>query len=275
MSSATSDLSARLRRFRSAYSEHRAAEHRQIDSETELLTLPYLATGPLAKEWAVRARTFDRFVTTVLAERAREVASRPVTVLDLGAGSGWLCYRVERAGHRAIALDIRSDAVDGLAAGRAYRSHLPRSFGRVAAAYDAIPLAGASADIAVFNASIHYALDLFAVLREACRVVMSGGRIAILDSPFYSKACFGEAMVEEKRRNGVATFGERADDLLALPFLEYITPERLEDASSGTGLSWHRHRVRYPFWYELRPLVARLKGQRPPSRFDLWEGTVP
>ena len=179
MSNEVSNLSARLRRFRTAYGEHRASEGRGIEKVSELLMLPYLATGPFAKQWGVRARTFDRFVRTILKERAKEVASRPVTILDLGAGSGWLCYRVVRAGHRAIAMDIRTDAIDGLAAGKAYHSHLPRRFSRVAASFDGIPLAAASVDIAVFNASLHYTLNLVAVIREACRVVTSGGRIAI------------------------------------------------------------------------------------------------
>ena len=170
-------------------------------------------------------------------------------------------------------MDIRTDAIDGLAAGKAYYSHLPRRFSRVAASFDGIPLAAASVDIAVFNASIHYTLDLVAVIREACRVVTSGGRIAILDSPFYANASAGEAMIKEKQRSGALTFGDRADDLLGLPFLEYLTPERLRNAFGG--LSWDRHRVRYPLWYELRPLVAQLKRRRPPSQFDLWEARVP
>ena len=33
-------------------------------------------------------------------------------------------------------------------------------------------------------------------------------------------------------------------------------------------------RVAYPMWYELRPLVARVRGRRVPSRFDLWESSV-
>ncbi len=273
MGNEVSNLSARIRRFRTAYGVQRASEGRAIEKVDELLTLPYLATGPFAKQWAVRARTFDRFVRTILDERAKEVASRPVTVLDLGAGSGWLCYRVVRAGHRAIAMDFRTDAVDGLAAGKAYHAHVPRRFSRVAASFDGIPLGAASVDIAVFIASLLYTLDLVAVIRESCRVVTSGGRIAILDSPFYANASAGEAMIEEKRRTGARTFGDRADDLLGLPFLEYLTQERLHNAV--LGLSWRRHRVRYPLWYELRPLVARLKRRRPPSRFDVWEALVP
>jgi hypothetical protein len=61
---------------------------------------------------------------------------------------------------------------------------------------------------------------------------------------------------------------------MALPFIEYLTPARLEAASKQLGLVWTRHRVRYPLWYELRPLAARLRGHRTPSRFDLWEAVV-
>lgn len=269
------DLRERTRRFRAAYAEHRAAEGRGLGGPAELLALPCLTAGPQAKQWAVRARTFDRFLEGVLEPRAREAAPRPLHLLDLGAGNGWLAYRVCRLGHRATALDIREDAVDGLGAAGAYRSQLPMMFGRVVASFEALPLAAGAADVAVFNASIHYALDLRAALAEAVRVVVPGGRIVILDSPFYRSAAHGEAMVAEKRRLAARRFGERARDLTALPFVEYLTRDRLAEGSAGLGLAWRRHRVRYPLRYELRPLLARLLGRRPPSRFDLWETRVP
>ena len=81
-------------------------------------------------------------------------------------------------------------------------------------------------------------------------------------------------MVAEKRRNASRRFGERAAALMSLPFIEYLTNERLSAASVSVGLEWRRHRVRYPLWYETRPIVARVRGQRVPSRFDLWEGIV-
>lgn len=267
------ELRDRLRRFRSAYALHRAREGRGAEA-TALLQLPDLTTGPLARQWSVRARTFGRFVTAVLERRAREVAPREATVLDLGAGNGWLCYRVRQLGHRAIALDLRTDAVDGLGAARGYGSHLAPLFPRVAAAFEAIPLTGRSVDIAVFNASLHYALDLHSVLAEAARVVVRGGRIVVLDSPFYSRSSHGEAMVAEKHRTAPAQFGELAPDLTALPFVEYLTRQRLSDASAALGIVWRRHRVRYPLWYELRPVIALLRRQRLPSRFHLWEATV-
>jgi len=264
-----------LRRFREAYAAHRAAEGRGSGGEAEALALPRLRAGPQRRQWAVRARTFERFLEAVVAVRALEVSPRPLRVLDLGAGNGWLCYRLARLGHRCVAIDIRDDDVDGLRAADLYRAHLPAMFGRIAASFEALPIAACVFDVAVFNAALHYALDLRRALEEAARVVVAGGRIAVLDSPFYRKAEDGEAMVREKKAGAHLRFGEHADVLTAPPFIEYLTVERLEEASSGLGLRWRCHRVRYPLAYELRPLIARLRRRRPPSRFDLWEATVP
>lgn len=261
------EVDARLARFRAEYGAHRAAEGR-AHAGAEALTLPYLRTGPLARQWAVRARSYDAFRRRVLAPLAAEVG-RPLRILDLGAGNGWLSRRAALAGHRAVALDLRDDSVDGLGAA-------PLGlFPRVAASFDALPLRDGSFDLAVFNAALHYALDLAVVLAEAARVVRPGGRVAVVDSPFYRREEAGAAMVAEKRREAERRFGERAGALLALPFIEFLTAARLERASAPLGLRWRRHRVVYPLWYEARPLIARLRRRRPPSRFDLWESAVP
>ncbi|MET0395672.1 MAG: class I SAM-dependent methyltransferase [Longimicrobiaceae bacterium] len=262
-----------LARFRAEYGAHRAAEGRGHDG-AELLALPYLRAGPLARQWAVRARSYDAFVRRVLAPAAAERGG-PVRLLDLGAGNGWLCRRAALAGHRAVALDLREDDVDGLGAAGRYLEDAPGLFGRVAASFDALPFPAGSFDVAVFNASLHYALELRSVLAEAARVVRPGGRLAVVDSPFYAREAEGAAMIAEKRREAERRFGGRAAVLLALPFVEFLTRERLDAASAGLGLAWRRRRVAYPLWYELRPLLARLRRRRRPSRFDLWHATVP
>jgi hypothetical protein len=127
----------------------------------------------------------------------------------------------------------------------------------------------------VFNASLHYARDLSAVLGEAARVVRPGGLLAILDSPFYRSHRHGEAMVAEKRAQAGERFGAKACVLTALPFIEFLTRDRLAEACAGLGLTWRRRRVRYPLWYELRPLIALARSRRPPSRFDVWTSLRP
>ncbi len=255
--------------FRTAYGAHRAAEGRRL-GRADMLSLPYLRSGPLARQWMVRARSYEAFVRHVLLPAAAE-RTRPLRLLDLGAGNGWLCHRVALAGNYAVALDVRDDDVDGLGAATSYVEETPGWFHRVVASFDALPVRWESFDIVVFNAALHYALDLAETLREASGAVRTGGRLVILDSPFYGSDTDGAAMVVEKHRTAEHQFGEHAGALLALPFVEYLTRDRLEAASADLGLTWHRHRVRYPLWYELRPAIAWLRGRRSPSRFDLWE----
>ena len=262
-----------LQSFAQDYAAHRQAEGRGYAGE-ELLALPYVRSGPLARQWTVRARSFEVFLDRLIRPMAA-AAVRPLDVLDLGAGNGWLSYRMALEGHSATALDIRDDDIDGLGASEPF---LQRAEGRMriaVAPFEAIPAPDASFDVAVFNASLHYATDLSAVLAEAARVVRPGGRLAILDSPFYRREADGAAMVAEKTADAARRFGERAETLMALPFIEFLTRERLAAASTAIGVQWRRARVTYPLWYELRPLSAKLRGARAPSRFDLWIGVRP
>jgi SAM-dependent methyltransferase len=257
--------------FLSAYASHRAAEGRALTGEA-LRALPYLREGPLVRQWAVRARTYDAFLCAVVRPMAAERGA-PLHILDLGAGNGWLCHRLCALGHSTVAVDVRGDDVDGLGAASALEEEWSGQFRRVIASFETLPLASRRFDILVFNAALHYARDLARALAEAQRVVRRGGVIAILDSPFYRHDSDGEAMVAEKQAQGQKKFGGGAKILLAQNFIEYLTPKRL--AAAAPLLSWRRHRVVYPLWYELRPFAARIRRARAPSRFDLWTARAP
>ena len=254
-------------RFRSAYGAQRAAEGRGI-SGAALFELPYVRHGPVARQWLVRARSYEVFMRRVLAPLAMR-SRRTLRVADLGAGNGWLSWRIARLGHAVVALDIRDDSVDGLGAASTYAESVAGRLQRCVATFERLPLADGCCDLVVFDASLHYAVDLGSALREALRVLGKNGRVAIIDSPFYEHARDGDAMVAEKRRTAHVQFGTRADALMELPFVEYLTRDRL---AVEPAVGWTRHRVRYPLWYELRPAMARLRRRRMPSRFDVWEG---
>lgn len=263
-------MSVSAAHFYREYAEHRAGEGRALRGE-QLRSLPYLQEGSLARQWSVRARTYETFVRLVLDPAS---ASKAIEILDLGAGNGWLSHRVALHGHRAVALDIRDDDVDGLGAAAGFFTDAAAPpFRRVSASFDALPFADDCFDLVVFNASLHYATQLHGVLAEAVRVTRTGGLLAILDTPFYRRATDGEAMVAEKRNEGRTLFGARAEVLLSKPFIEYLTADLL--AAALPALQWTRHRVNYPLWYEMRPLLAWLKGRRRPSRFDVWTARVP
>jgi SAM-dependent methyltransferase len=267
----TPAFSEAVERFREDYGAHRAAEGRD-HSGAELLSLPYLKAGPLARQWAVRARTFNAFREDVIRPMSR-AAGRPLQILDLGAGNGWLSHRLSSEGHDCVAIDIRDDDVDGLGAAGDFVDRA--NFDCLVASFDDLPIPAASADVAVFNASLHYSTDLGVTIAEAVRVVRPGGKIAILDSPFYARSADGEAMIAEKHTTASNNFGARAENLLALPFIEFLTRKRLAQASAVHGIAWRRRRVRYPLWYEMRPVISFLRRKRAPSRFDLWTATLP
>ncbi|HLY05362.1 MAG TPA: class I SAM-dependent methyltransferase [Rhizomicrobium sp.] len=255
--------------FCQEYTRHRANEGRALSGK-QLRSLPYLREGALARQWAVRARTFETFMNRILEPLA---AHGPIHLLDLGAGNGWLSHRVAGYGNDVVAVDIRDDDVDGLGAAADLASDASAPFQRVKASFDNLPFDDNRFNLVVFNASLHYATDLARALTEASRVTRSGGCVAVLDSPFYRSDQDGRDMVAEKWAEGHARFGSSAEVLLTQNFVEYLTPERLAEAQPG--ISWMRHRVGYPLWYEMRPLLARLKGRRKPSRFDLWTARVP
>jgi SAM-dependent methyltransferase len=251
--------------FCSEYARHRAAEGRGLTGDA-LRSLPYLRRGRFAAQWAVRARSYEAFVHNVL-------TPAPLDIIDLGAGNGWLCNRLAQMGHRTVALDMRQDDVDGLGAAAQFLRETPALFECVAGSFDVLPFPAARFDIAVFNASLHYATDLSRVLAEAARVTRPGGTLVIMDSPFYALSQDGEAMVAQKQAEGASRFGARAETLLGQDFIEYLTRERL--AAALPAIAWSHRRVRYPLWYEMRPLLAKLRGRRTPSRFDLWTALVP
>lgn len=261
-------MSAPTAQFLREYALHRAREGRALHGD-DLRSLPYLESGPRSRQWSVRARSYETFIARIV-EPAGALSLR---ILDLGAGNGWLCYRLARSGHCAVAVDVRDDDIDGLGAAKDLVVDPPGQFQRVNASFGSLPFSDHTFDIALFNAALHYSTDLAGDLTEAMRVTRRGGTIAILDSPFYANERDGGRMVTEKIAQGESQFGRRADVLLSQNFIEFLTRDRLERALAG--LTWLCHRVRYPLWYEMRPLIAQLTGRRSPSRFDVWSTRVP
>ena len=76
-------MSVTSAQFCQEYARHRAEEGRAIRG-AELKALPYLGSGPHARQWTVRAASFDAFVAQVAKPMA---ATGPIDVLDAGAGN--------------------------------------------------------------------------------------------------------------------------------------------------------------------------------------------
>jgi SAM-dependent methyltransferase len=245
------------------YERVRACEARGSDSDAFYLGLPYRdASGRNTAQWRIRARSYRYVSRRLLAE----LDPRRRRVLDLGAGNGWMSYRLALAGFQPCAVDLLANDSDGLGAARHFSARLPAVFPRVQADLARLPFADQQFDAAVFNASFHYAEQPEAALGEALRCVRAGGLVVISDTPWYASDRSGRQMVAERR----AAFGHRYGTACdGIESLDYLTDERLQRMAGALAIHWEIHRPWYGLRWALRPLAARLRGRREPSRFRL------
>jgi len=230
--------------------------------------LPYQdLSGRFSSIWRIRARSYDTFVGCVL-QPLEKSAPHALRVVDLGAGSAWLAYRLAQRGHWVIALDVLDDPLDGLGATRHYG---PASTLRpILAEFDHLPMHAGQVDLAIFNASLHYSTDYRHTLLEALRVLRLRGTLVILDSPMYSDPTSGLRMVRERETRFLATYGFASN---ALASQHFLTPARLDAVGADVGIRWRMHLP----GLDRRSAIARKRGglraRREPARFPVIEGT--
>ena len=254
-----------FRTFIDQYESVREAEGRSVQDADHLRALPFRDPSRKRKaEWAIRARSYEALVRHVM-QPLETRSGRPLRVLDLGSGLGWLAYRLALRGHDVAAVDLLTNDFDGLGV---YR-HYDRGFQPVQAEFDRLPYGDASVDLAVYGASLHYAGDYASTLRETLRALAPDGRIVILDTPIYRSSATGIRRVRERDAAFEAQFGFREDGLRSEGFLTY---DRLDRLASELALEWQLVEPWYGVRWWLKPLVARLRGSGEPARFKVIVG---
>jgi SAM-dependent methyltransferase len=260
--------------FISDYEKIRAAEGRGGSSPEFYRALPYRdLSGRFSADWAIRARSFRGLTWDVLAPLERFL-ERPLTALDLGAGNGWLSARLAKRHARALAVDLLTNPADGLGAWTNYK----HGFTPIQAEFTRLPLGDAQADVAIFNASFHYAESYEDVLTEALRALLPWGRIVVMDSPVYEEQASGEAMVREREAAFTARYGFPSNALASENFLTY---ERMAELGEALGLHWdlvvpnYGLRWRLRRWRRNRAMGRPANGAAGPreaAEFGLWIG---
>jgi len=249
----------------------REAEGRGSDDPEFYLSLPFRdITRRNSWQWSIRARTFKYIASRILPVLAGGI-SRPLTVLDLGAGNGWLSYRLAHLGHHPIAVDLQTNSFDGLEAAVHYQHSLPKLFPRFQAELDRLPFADGQFDCAIFSASFHYSENYGRTLAETIRCLRPGGTIVIADSPSYSREEVGLQMVEERRKNFQKSYGFASDSLHSR---EYLTRDRLLYLEKRHHLEWVTHKPWYGIRWACRPAMARIRRRREPSQFRIYTAQV-
>jgi SAM-dependent methyltransferase len=252
-------------RFIEDYERIRDAEGRGSQKDDFYLSLPYQdLSGRNGAQWKIRAHSYDYLIKHLLNRNHGFDGGR---ILDLGAGNCWMSYRLALAGYSPIAVDLLTNNDDGLGAAEHFRKHLPAMFPRIQAELARLPFQDEQFDAVLFNASFHYAEDYAATLREALRCIRSGGVVIVSDTPWYSREESGKRMVMERRTAFIEHYGSASDSIQSL---EFLTDERLRTLEEQLSVRWTVHSPRYGFKWAMRPLVAKLRNRREPSRFRIY-----
>ena len=243
--------------FLAQYRRLRAADgYRQCDA-AYYRGLPQVARGdPQHGVWRIRQQSFRHLCRRVLPR-----LGRPLRVLDLGAGNGWLSHRLTLLGNVCVAVDWLDDSHDGLGAAL----HYPSSFTRLQADFDDVPVVAGQFDAVIFNASLHYSANPSATLRSARKALVDGGALVVMDSPVFVSEADGRRMVAERQQGFEARIGTPLEWGAG-----YLTVDGLARTAREAGLTLQRIPSRGgPGWAVKRWLAGR-RLRRQPAGFGIW-----
>ena len=131
--------------------------------------------GEVSGSWDVLRKSFygDEVRDAVLAA-AKVLPSD--TVLDVGAGTGFLTEGAAKIARRVIALDF-SETMTGESRMKLGGRNVEFKIGNV----EQIPLRDASVDAVIGNMILHHCLNPDIAVRDMARVLVPGGRLALSD----------------------------------------------------------------------------------------------
>jgi SAM-dependent methyltransferase len=222
--------------------------------------LPFVDTsGQHEGIWQIRSKGFEALLSEVI-DPLSDGGNRPLQVLDLGAGNGWLAYQLAKLGHQVTAVDLLTNAIDGLGA----YIHYDAGFVPVQAEFDRLPVEAQKADVVIYNGALHYSISYQETLEEGLRILKPDGRLVVMDSPIYQDPASGAAMVRERQ--------ERFADLYdivdrPLPSENYLAFDRLDELATQLNIEWTNLKPRYSLRWNSRHLLAKLLGGREPATF--------
>jgi SAM-dependent methyltransferase len=266
----TPERQLHYRKFMQDYERIRSLEGRGSTDAEYYLALPFKdLTGANSKQWQIRSRTYQCFQQRILP--GLEVRYGRMRVLDIGAGNCWLSYRLASRGHQPVAVDLLVNEADGLGAANHYAGRLALCLPRFQAEMDRLPFSESQFDCAIFNASFHYSEDYIGTLKEAIRCLRPGGTVIIADSAWYEREESGEKMLQERRSIFEKKFGTPSDSIASR---EYLTDESLRALEERFGFTWRAFRPSYGVRWALRPMIAKLRRRREPSRFRIYAAEV-
>lgn len=165
----------RLQTFIADYIACRTQEKRMYTDE-ELVNLPACErTHPHYHEWRIRSQT----TASLLQYLSKK--NKPLTILEIGCGNGWLSNRLsEIKNAKVTGIDINLVEIEQAARVFAGKKNLHFVYGELASK----PFNDLHFDAIVFAASIQY-FPLATMIHQCMQQLHEDGEIHIIDSPFY------------------------------------------------------------------------------------------
>lgn len=157
----------------------------RLYSDDDAARLPLISDGhPLANEWRTRSASASRLTRYLSAE------PKPLTILDLGCGNGWLSNHLHASGHCVIGMD--QNIVELKQAARVFPQK-PGLFFLAANIYSA-PFVSNYFDVIVLASVVQYFQDLPGLLSALMKTLKPQGEIHLMDSPLYGDSELEEAV---------------------------------------------------------------------------------
>ncbi len=182
------------------YLRVREKENR-LYSDAVVAALPFIPDGnPLSSEWRARSISASR-LTRYLSRH-----SRPLTILEIGCGNGWLSNLLCNSGHHVIGLD--QNLYELKQAARVFSSNSSLSF--LDADIFSAPFILGSFDAIILASVIQYFHDLPALLMNLLQYLKPNGSIHIVDSPLYADSEISDAVNRSEQYYSRLGFPEMA-----------------------------------------------------------------
>jgi SAM-dependent methyltransferase len=203
---------------------------------------------PYADEWRCRADSTTRLLAYL------ERMGRPLSIVDLGCGNGWLAHRMAAVGGSAV-VGVDSSAIELEQARRVFGAMPGLTFALGDFLDGALPVE--RADVVVLASTIQYVPEPAALLDSLLHALGPGGEVHVLDSPVYGRDELVEARArsaEHFTRIGVpemigvyqhhdwASFGRHAYDVLYRPGGTVLDRLRLRAGRPRSPFPWLRFR---------------------------------
>lgn len=207
----------------------------RLYSDEIVSRLPFVPhEHPLANEWRARSAS---------AARLTEYLSRlpkPLRILDLGCGNGWLSSLLSKSGHRVVGVDRNRYELEQAA--RVFSSNSDLFF--LETDIFSAPFASETFDVIVLASVIQYFQDLPELIKTLLYYSKPHGEIHIMDSPLYADDKLANAVRRSRDYYSSIGFPEmaghyfhhRASDLSPFePQWLYRPPPRWKRFASRVG----------------------------------------